>query len=81
MSNPDGHPTPDLTRLGSSGLVVRPGDTLLVAVDADISPAAADALGESILRRLPTLADVVVITRCTALAAYRPDQHPWGTNG
>lgn len=55
------------------GLVVRPGDALIVAVPDALSVADVDELRDKVMRRLPGLAEVIVITRVTSMAAFRPD--------
>ena len=55
------------------GLIVRPGDTLIVAIDGDLlSEADAAEIKARIRERIPGLADVVIVASATALAAYRP---------
>jgi len=55
------------------GLVVRPGDSLIVAIPDHVSQHEADDLKRKILDRLPGLAEVIVIPRATSMAAFRPD--------
>ena len=52
-------------------LVIRPGDTLIVAVRDRISMAEADAIRGKLKAWLPDLADVVLVP-AVGLAAYRP---------
>lgn len=54
------------------GLVVRPGDSLIVAVPDAVSPGDADELRAKVLRRLPGLVDVLIISKAASLAAFRP---------
>jgi hypothetical protein len=55
------------------GLVVRPGDSLIVATPDHLEPDEAEALKRKIMRRMPGLAEVIVITRVTSMAAFRPE--------
>lgn len=55
------------------GLVVRPGDSLIVATPEYLSPADLDELRTKIAGRLPGLAEVIVIPRVTSMAAFRPE--------
>ncbi|HEX8347388.1 MAG TPA: hypothetical protein VF657_22010 [Actinoplanes sp.] len=57
----------------SAGLVVRPGDVLVVGLRDDISAAAADELRARLLKRLPGLGGIAFITQVTALATYRTE--------
>lgn len=54
------------------GLVVRPGDSLIVAVPDAVSAVEANELRAKVLRRLPGLADVLIISKAVSLAAFRP---------
>lgn len=53
------------------GLVVRPGDTLIVAVARDTSMADAVRLKSLLSERLPDI-EVVVVPGAEQFAAYRP---------
>lgn len=54
--------------------VVRPGDTLVVALEQKwLTKEQADQYKATLRARLPGLADVVVLGGVTALATYRPD--------
>lgn len=53
-------------------LVVRPGDHLIVRVEADITRQAADETRQLLLDRLPQLADVTVIN-AAGLAVLRDE--------
>lgn len=56
----------------TSVLVARPGDVLIVALpDKSVSPSQAQEYQGLIHRRLPELADVIVLA-ATQLAVYRP---------
>lgn len=55
------------------GVVVRPGDTLLVAVPGTVRPEQMGDLKEGLGNRLPGVADVVVVAGVDQLAVYRPD--------
>lgn len=58
-------------RLGST-VIVRPGDTLVVARTDDVTDVELDELMTSMTTLLPGV-EVVVVNRCTGLAVYRPD--------
>ncbi len=55
------------------GLVVRPGDVLLVETDTQITVVDAQRLVDRLLARLPGVRDVVVLAGCRVRAVYRPD--------
>lgn len=55
--------------------VVRPGDTLVIALSASISAPEAAAMAERAARLLPGT-EAVVISGCTGLAVYRPGREP-----
>lgn len=68
---PLGPDAPPLT----GAIVVRPGDVLVVAMAAEhLTMAQADEIKTQLMKRLPGLADAVIITRTTALAAYRTEK-------
>ncbi len=58
-----------------AGLVIHPGDTLIVRVGTSVSPDAAARMHDALMERLPALADIVV---CGAdgLAVFRPEVTP-----
>ena len=56
------------------GLIVRPGDTLIIRFTSRSLTASVEAgLRTLIMRRLPDLGDVLVLT-ADGLAVYRPDE-------
>ncbi len=57
------------------GVIVRPGDTLLLEVPDNITMAAAEQLKDQVLSVLPDLADVIVVSG-VHVAVYRPDEAP-----
>lgn len=57
----------------NDGLVVRPGDTLIVRIGTNVTRDTAEQLRAAVLQRLPGLADVVLIG-ADGLAVYRPDE-------
>lgn len=59
----------------ADGLIVHPGDTLLLEVPGDITMAAAEQLKEQVLSVLPDLADVIVVSG-VHVVIYRPDEAP-----
>ena len=59
------------------GLIVRPGDTLLLRTDQHLSDAELDELRERVREKLPDLAGIAVLEGFTALAVYRPDPPEW----
>lgn len=59
----------------TGALVIRPGDVLVVAMASEyLTAEQADGMKRQLMTRLPGLADVVLITRTTALAAYRTEK-------
>jgi hypothetical protein len=77
-------PASPLARI-EEGLIIRPGDTLIVRVEPDISQAEAEELKRGIMERLPLLASVMVIG-CDQIAVMRernasitdgPTGHRW----
>jgi hypothetical protein len=54
-------------------VVIRPGDTLVIALAGHVDRAAADRARQWAMARLPGLADVVVVA-ANQLAVYRPDE-------
>jgi hypothetical protein len=50
---------------------VRPGDTLLVGVSADVGPDRAKDIAEQLMKQLPGVA-AVIVSGVTAMSAYRP---------
>jgi hypothetical protein len=54
------------------GLVVRPGDSLIVAMPGVVGPVDANELRSKVLSRLPGLEDVLIISEAASLAAFRP---------
>lgn len=62
----------ETARIGvESGLVVRPGDTLLVRVDGPMDIETADEMKAELKARLPGVGVVLVVAG--QLAVYRPD--------
>jgi hypothetical protein len=57
----------------SAGLVVRPGDILIVAHPGRINAARAAEIKAKLRDRLPGLSDVVIIGDGMTVAAFRPD--------
>lgn len=55
------------------GLVVRPGDSLIVATPDLLDVRALAELRSKIMSRMPGLAEVIVIPRVTSMAAFRPE--------
>jgi hypothetical protein len=56
------------------GMVIRPGDVLVVGCDSRLDEGTAERLRSGLLERLPGLADVVVLTPPLSVAAvYRRD--------
>lgn len=55
------------------GLVVRPGDVVLVEADERITAEDAQHLVDRLLARLPGVRDVVVLGGCRVRAVYRPE--------
>ncbi|HEY9353376.1 MAG TPA: hypothetical protein VIP28_09010 [Nocardioides sp.] len=55
-----------------SGLIVRPGDTLIIVWKAPLSEERAEILKARVRDRIPGLHDVVVVN-ADGLAVYRPD--------
>lgn len=57
------------------GVIVRPGDTLLLEVPDEITVEGAETLKAHVLALLPDLADVLVVSG-VRVAVYRPDDAP-----
>lgn len=57
------------------GLIIRPGDTLVVVVRSgtDMSEVDAADFKAMICKRLPDLKDVILLTGVDHVAAYRPE--------
>ncbi|MDG4756296.1 hypothetical protein [Micromonospora sp. WMMD710] len=68
--------TTEQHRAVAATLVIRPGDTLIVALTGDLTMAEADEIRGALSAKLPGLENVVLITNATALAAYRPEDPP-----
>lgn len=58
---------------GIQGLVIRPGDTLLIALYDQPTQAEADELRAQFVEKFTDTVKVVFIGGVVALAAYRPD--------
>jgi hypothetical protein len=54
------------------GIVVRPGDTLVVCAQAGLTNEQAEVIRSALLDEIPGLANVVVAGGITSVAAYRP---------
>lgn len=54
------------------GLVIRPGDTLIVSVQQRLTPEHADELKRKLAKRLPGV-ESVVMDSGTQVAVYRPE--------
>jgi hypothetical protein len=52
--------------------VIRPGDTVLVTVPADIPAFRVQRIAEQLRERLPDVADVLVLAGADSITAYRP---------
>ena len=63
----------DSLRITGPGLVLRPGDTLLVGISGNVSRAEFEELEHRVRKAIPDLGNVVFM-RADALAAYRPDE-------
>lgn len=81
----DGRPQPTLpsvTRLIEPavtvevmpGVVIRPGDVLLLASSAVVSEAQAATVRAQAIERMPALADVVFLSGCTVAGVYRTEE-------
>lgn len=57
----------------ASGLVIRPGDTLVLHYKRALSVDLADAIKRRVNALLPDLAQVVIISGADGVAAYRPE--------
>jgi hypothetical protein len=65
--------------LTNEALIVRPGDHLIVRVaEGGYTDEDAQRWREEILRRIPALGDVSILTGVDQVAAYRPDPTPTG---
>jgi hypothetical protein len=60
----------------SEGLIVRPGDVLIVGVQGGYSAPQLDAMGQSIKRNLPGLANVLLLGGVQGMAVYRAEPEP-----
>lgn len=58
-----------------SGLVVRPGDTLIIGVTTPMTDEEIDHMAKVVDERMPGL-KVAIVDHVNALAAYRPDPEP-----
>lgn len=56
-----------------NGILVRPGDTLVVGVNRALSQHEAHVLTERLAEKLPDV-PVVIIDQCTGLAVHQPDE-------
>ena len=56
-----------------SGFVVRPGDTLVLATSAPVTPEVVSVIRHRVMESMPGLADVVVLDRLTVQAVYRSE--------
>lgn len=56
----------------TQGLIIQPGDTLLIGVEGHLTKEAANRYKTLLCERLPGLADVILLN-ASSLAAYRPD--------
>jgi hypothetical protein len=65
-----GYPEPAVT---FTPHVVRPGDVLVIATTRRLDMETAVRIRDQIRQSAPALADVVLLTDVTGLAAYRPD--------
>lgn len=59
--------------INAHGLIVRPGDSLLISFAERISDAEFEELQQELSDRLPGLDKIVVFENVTAMAVYRPD--------
>jgi hypothetical protein len=57
-----------------TGLVVRPGDVLILTTAAPVTTEQFESIRQQALQRLPGLGDVVIISNVTAVAAFRPEE-------
>lgn len=55
--------------------VVHPGDTLVITTPGFVSHAQADEIKAAVLKKLPGIADVVVISGVSDAFAYDPGVH------
>lgn len=62
-----------ITEHVKAALIVRPGDTLVIATDGHLTMTEMAAVRDGIKERLG-IADVLVIDGATHLGVYRPDQ-------
>lgn len=55
-------------------VIVQPGDTLIVCCVDPMNDQQAAAVRAALTDRLPELADVIVLSAVTCVAAYRPQE-------
>jgi hypothetical protein len=60
----------------TDGLIVRPGDVLLVMAPGEQTKETVTAIRAGLMELLPGLAGVVVLGGITGVAAYRPNPTP-----
>lgn len=58
------------------GLVVRPGDTLILSFDRHLTDAEYTRIREDLRACLPGIANLAVVEGASAMAVYRPDVFP-----
>lgn len=58
------------------GLIVRPGDTLLLCTEQRLDDEQLDELRHRVREMLPDLAGIAILEGFAALAVYRPDPEP-----
>jgi hypothetical protein len=63
-------PFPELPQ-STTAAVVRPGDTLVIAMNARLTPESAAQIEQGAKAAMPGLAEVVVISDAAGLAVYR----------
>ncbi|MFS0697766.1 hypothetical protein [Streptomyces nitrosporeus] len=63
---------PDQAVTSTDCTIIRPGDTVLVSIPVNTPPAQAAAAAEWLRKRLPGVADVLVVG-ADGISVYRPD--------
>lgn len=71
-------PAGELLEAGHAALV-RPGDTMVISVDQELTMAEAEEYRSKVLEQIPGLADVVILAAAHVTAVYRPDDRPPAT--
>lgn len=60
-----------------SDLIIRPGDVLLLGMDGTLTAEQAVRIKDALMKSMPGLADLILITRCPgAIAVYRAPSAP-----